>query len=331
MVGCNKQGQETKAELSPVKQEQPNTSAASQELKVDEFAILQAAAQEYVQRPLMLMSTDEVYQKAVVEKNSEYQLISTRYEEDYNRGHIEGAEWITRTEFAKEETLNRIDKNRKTILYCYTASGATYVSAMLNLMGYEAYGMSIGMTEWTANREVAGTQRTPVAIENYPIESAEYQLQQTYPLPKLTTGKTSVEEIVHEMGMNYFASGKARWISAEEIKVAYDTDALEEFILIDVRDKSKYDKGHVPKAVNIAYRQTMDMTNLQKLPTDKKLIIISEDGQSATQIAALYSFLGYDARTMLYGMLAWSNDPNVVGTSLWKGPRNYPWVGSVKP
>lgn len=309
-----------------------NLNANPQELtpeSVDEFELVRLAAHDYVQLPVHLLSTEEVYQTFVVGDGAGWQLISTRTEADYNAGHIIGAERIHRVEFAKPETLNMLEKDKKIMLYCYSASGATYVSAMLNLMGYDAYGMAIGMTEWTNNREVAATDLMPVAIENYPVTTEALRVTETYELPRLKTGYTEAADIVFAMGSDYFASGQARWIGAWDVWALLDSKELTElYTLIDVREPELYAIGHVPGAINIPYQQTMDVANLQKLPVDKPQIIISTDGQKATQIAAIYNLLGYDARTMLFGMMSWTNDTEILGRQLWQGPNDYPYVSN---
>lgn len=297
-----------------------------------EFGALQKAAEQFVAKGPRLMATKDVYEKIVQGKDSNYWILSTRSQKDYDAGHVEGAVLITRTDFAKEESFANVPKDKKIVSYCYTGTGAAFVSTMFNLMGYDAAAMTYGMVDWTSKDEVVATAARPKAKANLPIETTENKLTGVHELPQLDTGKTTAEEIAKAMGKAYFGSGKALSIATADLKTRLiDMKDLTTYLVIDVRNPETYAKGHIPTAVNIPFAETMKLENLKKIPAHKTLVIVSEDGQSANQIAALYNYLGYNAQVLLYGMMTWSNDPNVVGMPLWQGPPSYPWVGTVKP
>lgn len=297
-----------------------------------EFSALQKAAEAFVAKPARLMTTKDVYEKIVQGKDSSYWILSTRSQKDYDAGHVEGAVLITRTDFAKEESFAKLPKDKKIVSYCYTGTGAAYVITMLNLMGYDATAMQYGMADWTSKPEVLATTSLPKAKVALPVETTENKVTGTHELPQLNTGKSTAEEIVKAMGKAYFGSAKALSIGAPDLKTRLvDMKDQTTYLVIDVRSPELYAKGHIPGAVNIPYSETMKMDNLKKIPSYKTLVIVSEDGQSANQVSALYNYLGYNSQVLLFGMMAWTNDANVIGMPLLQGPPNYPWVGTVKP
>lgn len=154
----------------------------------------------------------------------------------------------------------------------------------------------------------------------------------THELPQISTGKTTPAEIAKEMAKAYFGSGDTLSIASADLKTRLiDMKDKTTYLIIDVRSPESYAKGHIPTAVNIPYADTMKLENLIKIPSYKTLVIVSEDGQSANQVTALYNFLGYNAQVLLYGMSTWTTNADVVGMPAWKGPQNFPWVGTVNP
>jgi hypothetical protein len=51
--------------------------------------------------------------------------------------------------------------------------------------------------------------------------------------------------------------------------------------------------------------------NLATIPPDKDAVVICYTGQTAGQATAALNMLGYDAYSLLFGMSAWTNDPEV--------------------
>lgn len=312
----------------------PATQTATTDLSQPnaEFSALQKAAEQYVLKGPRLISATDVYEKAVKAKDPSYWILSTRSQKDYDAGHVEGAVLITRTDFAKEESFNQVPKDKKIISYCYTGTGAAFVSTVLDLMGYDATPMTYGMVDWTSKDEVVATPARPKAKVDLPVETTENKLTGTHELPQLNTGKTTPDEIAKAMAKAYFGNGQTLSIATADLKTRLiDMKDTTTYLVIDIRKTESYAKGHIPTAVNIPYADTMKLDSLKKIPSYKTLVIVSEDGQSANQITALYNFLGYNAQVLLYGMSTWTTNADIVGMPSWKGPQNFPWVGTVKP
>jgi len=104
----------------------------------------------------------------IVESNNRsYQIVSVRQTAAYATGHIKGATNIVWTDIADQMT--RLDPRKTTIVYCYTGNTAAQASMFLNLMGYETYNMTAGMSGWNRDPAVGGTGGYDAAtVPNYP-------------------------------------------------------------------------------------------------------------------------------------------------------------------
>lgn len=81
----------------------------------------------------------------LVEAESEdYTILSIRQAADFEKGHIAGASNIP---FAKgmQEQLVTLPADKPVVVYCYTGQTSSQTTAILRLLGYEAYSLSGGM------------------------------------------------------------------------------------------------------------------------------------------------------------------------------------------
>jgi rhodanese-related sulfurtransferase len=83
--------------------------------------------------------------KEIVDSESdEYLIVSVRKPEDYAAGHVTGAINIP-FGAGMQDALAELPKDKKIIVYCYTGQTASQTTAILRLLGYEAYNMQFGM------------------------------------------------------------------------------------------------------------------------------------------------------------------------------------------
>lgn len=86
------------------------------------------------------------------------------------------------------------------------------------------------------------------------------------------------------------------------------------FIVIDARRKSEYDRGHIPGAVNIFPLDVANPESLAKLPKNKGVIIYCSTEQEQTKIIATLSTLGYKTYGIKYGYdgyAAWKSTASI--------------------
>jgi rhodanese-related sulfurtransferase len=110
---------------------------------------------------------------------------------------------------------------------------------------------------------------------------------------------------------NDYFSGGTKNISAEVLyENLNDGDTSNDPLIISVRSKEDYDKGHIPGAVWMDYKTMFTADNLAQLPTGQQIVVYCYTGQTASQVVAALRMLGYDAYNLLFGFGSWNMDPN---------------------
>ena len=82
-------------------------------------------------------------------------ILSVRCQADYVKGHIPGAINIYWEDVAKEKNLAKLPKDRQIVVYCYTGHTGSQITALLNILGYDAINLKFGMSSWTLDGDVA--------------------------------------------------------------------------------------------------------------------------------------------------------------------------------
>ena len=97
-------------------------------------------------------------------------ILSVRCSEHYAKGHIPGAINIPWRKVAKGENLAKLPKDRQIVVYCDTGHTGSQITALLNIMGYNAVNLQFGMTSWSLDEDVApGRYNESKDCKNYPF------------------------------------------------------------------------------------------------------------------------------------------------------------------
>jgi rhodanese-related sulfurtransferase len=100
-------------------------------------------------------------------------------------------------------------------------------------------------------------------------------------------------------------------IPIDLFNLLHDTDSTNDPFVLSVQPKELYAKGHIPGAVWMPITDVCKTENLAKLPTDRRIAVVSNDGQSGSQVSGILNMLGYDAINLLFGMTAWTYDEEI--------------------
>jgi len=96
-------------------------------------------------------------------------IISCRSAEHYATGHIPGAINIGLTSLA--DNLDKIDPDAPVYVYCYTGHTAAQATALLNMLGYDAYSLKFGMCSWSSDPAInAGKCFDATTVVGYQVE-----------------------------------------------------------------------------------------------------------------------------------------------------------------
>lgn len=137
------------------------------------------------------------------------------------------------------------------------------------------------------------------------------------PVAALPAGQTITQpfETLQQLSDKYLKSSKLLLIEPQEVfqKTIATIDA--HYYLVDIRNDEHYAAHHIPGAIHISYADAWRASKTDYLPRDKKIVVIDYSGHSSSQIAALWSLLGYDAVAMKHGMAGWSKNKDIIGGS----------------
>jgi rhodanese-related sulfurtransferase len=168
--------------------------------------------------------------------------------------------------------------------------------------------------------------------QNYPTETKVNEATKTYSFPVVeNTTSDDPWEIIRAAAAAW--GGKEEPLTAAELSEGgfeqkhkpWDTDIIPEDLfslihdsssandpfILDVRDAEHYALGHIPGAIRVPITDVCKTENLKKLPTDRKIVVVSNDGMSGSQVSGILALLGYDTANLLFGMTAWTYSDDI--------------------
>jgi len=106
-----------------------------------------------------------------------------------------------------------------------------------------------------------------------------------------------------------------------------DGDTSNDPFIVSVRAPEAYALGHIPGAINIPWKSIAKEESLAMLPTDQQIVVYCYTGHTGQVAATILGLLGYDVKNLKFGMMGWSKNDEVLGTTRF-GPdtdqRDYP-------
>ncbi len=118
----------------------------------------------------------------------------------------------------------------------------------------------------------------------------------------LLSEKISLADFVYKSGNIITKKQFPYLVHAKDIY--YDKDS---YLLIDIRDKKEYAKGHIDGAYNVQPPEIMTFLKDSVNPAAyEKIAIIDSYGPQATYIATLLRFDGYNAYGLKFGIASWN-------------------------
>jgi rhodanese-related sulfurtransferase len=96
-----------------------------------------------------------------------------------------------------------------------------------------------------------------------------------------------------------------------------DVTGDQNYYILSVRAESAYDIGHIAGAARMNWNECYTSANTATLPTDQTVVVYCYTGHSGGIAAATLGIMGFDTENLKWGMMNWSDDPDVVGVSIW--------------
>lgn len=275
---------------------------------IDEFALVTEIGDQYVSSyttagGLGVNTTIDAVFANLTDGNAANDpfIIDWRSAADYATGRIKGSVNMSLGTLIDKIEDGTIPKNKTILNVCYTGQTASYATCILNLLGYEAQNLIFGMCGVTTDSTINGTRNwlKQIAADEFAAQltSTETTAEKDHDFPVLSTGKETAEEII---------KARAKVVTQSWGKIAAsDVFAnLNNYFIVNYWPQAEYlNPGHIPGAVCFEPKTSLKSDGmLKKLPTDKTIVIYCYTGQTSAQMAAYLQILGYDAKSLLYGV-----------------------------
>lgn len=260
-----------------------------------------------------IISAQDVHDLQLVKPDKLY-IIDIRSATDFQtKGHIQGAKNIALKDVVSHVKGINATGYEKIVIACYSGQTAGMAVTFLRLLGYNnVFSLKWGMSSWNST---ACTSWSMNAVgNNYTnFTTTATAKPAAGNLPTISTGKTEGKAILEERINQLLASVSAS--AFDDIKIAWGTVTgnLSNYFIVNYWPANQYNLGHLNGAVQYTPKTDLKLsTALKTLPTNKPVVIYCYTGQTSAQVATYLKLLGYDAKTLLFGV-------NVM---------NYDWMGS---
>lgn len=288
-------------------------------------AMIQAANDYFKSEPVPTIAGADLL-KIANEKNPDYQIVDIRAAEHYALGHIEGAINIPFADMVEDDSLAKLDPDKKIVVVCYTGHTASMTNMVWNMLGYDAVTLKFGMSGWVADKAIVGVDIPGKAGAGYPTVSTPTDPSGPFEAPEFEAEYADIAEAIKGQTQAYLDKDLSRTIEVADV---YDVvqSKNQAYQIISVRKAEDYAKGHIDGAINILWTDIAD--NLDKVDPSKKTIIYCYTGHTGGEATMFLNLMGYEAYNMKFGMSGWTNDTAMGGLTGFD-PATVPGYPTVK-
>ncbi|MBU8891686.1 MAG: rhodanese-like domain-containing protein [Bacteroidales bacterium] len=232
-------------------------------------------------------------------------VIDIRSATDYATGHIEGAVNVAAGEVLAHYEANNLESYTTVAIACYSGQSAGWVNGLLYTMGYtNTKDMKWGMCGWNETTSGSWTSNIGNNYASALVTDVTAKAEEGS-LPKLSTGVTDAEDILRARVEAVFAEGFSE--AAVSASTVFTTP--DDYYIVNYWSEDHYSWGHIPGAIQYSPGATLTSdTFLKTLPTDKPIAVYCYTGQTSAHVAAYLRVLGYDAKSVKFGVNGMSYD-----------------------
>ncbi len=239
-------------------------------------------------------------------------VLDIRAKADYDKGHIKGATQVDFAQWAAPDNLNKLPKDKKIIVVCYTGNTAAQTASGLRMLGFDAAVLKAGMNGWTkstaTDQVVADLNAANNPVLTTPAGTST-------PAPAATTfakpsdsDYTVLAETANKVTSAMQTSGDyANYtVSAANLMTKLGGADKGSLFVLDIRKTDDFNNGHIEGATHVDFGAVAVPDNLKMLPKNKKIVVVCYTGNTAAQTTEILNMLGYDAVVLKYGMMGWN-------------------------
>lgn len=151
------------------------------------------------------------------------------------------------------------------------------------------------------------------ATQPAPLATTTTVVAETTTTVEPATTTTVVTYDLRAAVLEYTSTIPDGWMAISDTVAFKDQVEASGALLVDVREISEYEAGHIPGAINIPLRTVSD--NLDMIPTDRQVFVYCKSGYRAGMTGSSLRMLGYD-NVLIYppGWNGWTEAGEEVST-----------------
>jgi rhodanese-related sulfurtransferase len=242
----------------------------------------------------------------------DYYVIDLRSAEDFANGHIKDAHNTTLANVLVEaEKAN----GKQILVTCYTGQNAARATAALKLMGYDAKSLKWGMAGWHEDFAAKWNSKVATISNTNWVKTGDPAPNQEYSLSSFNTGSATGSEILR--ARVEFMLKKADWSVANADVLANPGN----YFIVNKWPITSWDAfGHFVGAHRLD--SEIEVAGLKWIDPSKTSVIYCYTGQTSSFTTAWLNVLGYDAKSLMFGVNAINYDEMLNSSSAkvtWKG------------
>lgn len=244
----------------------------------------------------------------------DYYIIDLRNANDFAAGHIKGAHNVP----SLADLLTEAEKanGQKILTVCYTGQTAARATAALRLMGYEAKSLKWGMAGW--HSDFAAKWESKIGNVSSPnwVKTGEPAATVDHSYPTFKTGASTGAEILRD---------RVEWMLSQSGWGVANADVLANpgnYFIVNKWPRADWDKyGHIAGANLLEGDGEVNINRLKLLDPNKEVVVYCYTGQTSALTAAWLQVLGYNAKSLYFGVNGINHSELVTGAASvsWKG------------
>ena len=254
-----------------------------------------------------------------------YHIMDIRSADSYNTSHVNGAINVAFSDILTEAA----SASKPILVVCYTGQTACYATALLRMYGHSSTrALKWGMSGWSPSTD-SWTAKTGVEANQHNNWSSDIAPTNTaYTDPVFSSSLTDGEAILKKRVEDAVAAGfGAATVSGTDVIANPGNYFINNYF----SDTDYAGFGHISGAYRINPFKLGDDTYLNLNP-DAEVVTYCYTGQTSAVVTATLRVLGYNAKSMTFGMngiysdnAAWSTNQWGVGSSV---PKDYPVISN---
>lgn len=237
---------------------------------------------------------------------NKYYIIDIRSKDAYDAGHIQGAKNVA---FSNILTEAEAAGDKPVLVVCYSGQTACYATALMRLYGYkDTQALKWGMSGWSEETDTSWDNmigKEPAnGHANWSYGAAP--ANNVYSFPEFNSIKTDGNDILKSRVEQAVAAG----FSAATVAGTDVLDNPANYFINNYFNPTDYSSfGHIEGAYRIN-PLTLEGGEYLNLDPDATVVTYCYTGQTSAVMTACLRVLGYDAKTLTFGMNGLYNTHN---------------------